>query len=223
MNPFVVLAAFAADFGRLSRLLAPAALRALGDRLAELRAAGPDQRTAAERAARTLLDALPAAEAARLGRDGGGGDGDGDGQGRFVDASDAAQYEGFDAADLCLLVLDGNPMVGPVLGAVRQRLLAQPMSEWWPEADPRLIALSGDDGRTLLPLFQFEAGTMPWRIVPEVNAVLRAEADPWGAADWWLSRTTWWDGTPAGLLGRDRDAELLGAARALVAADGEGE
>ncbi|MCX5359755.1 hypothetical protein OG864_13700 [Streptomyces sp. NBC_00124] len=216
VNPFMVLAAFAADFGRLSPLLDPGVRRALGDRLAELRAAGPDQEPAADRAARTLLDALPAEEAARLRQDGGG-------QGRFVDASDSAQYEGFAAADLCMLVLDGNPMIGPVLGPVRERLLAQPASQWWRDADPRLIALSGEDGRRRLPLFQFEAGTMPWRIVLEVNTVLRADIDPWGAADWWLSRTTWWDGTPAGLLGRDRDAELLGAAQALAAVDGAGE
>ncbi|MEV0170075.1 hypothetical protein AB0I00_02950 [Streptomyces sp. NPDC050803] len=214
MNPFIVLAAFAADFGRLSRLLGPGARQALDGPLAELRAAGADRDAVAERAARAVLDALPAEEAARLRQDGD--------PGRFAGAPASALYEGFAAADLCMLVLDGNPMVGPVLGPVRERLLAQPALEWWPDADPRLIALSGEDGRRRLPLFQFEAGTMPWRIVPEVNAVLRADADPWGAADWWLSATTWWAGTPAALLGRGRDEELLGAARYL-AADGEGE
>ncbi|MFF7450285.1 MULTISPECIES: hypothetical protein [unclassified Streptomyces] len=216
MNPFLVLAGFAADYGRLSRLLDPDARRTLGDRLAELRAAGADQEPVAERAARTLLDALPAPEAARLRQDGD--------PGRFAGGAPASvQVEGFAAGDLCLLVLDRNPMVGPLLGPVRERLLAQPMSDWWPEADPRLIVLSGEDGVGRLPRFQFEAGTMPWRIVPEVNTLLRADTDPWGAADWWLSRTTWWDGTPADLLGRGRDAELLGAAEALVAADGTGE
>ncbi|MEU1667146.1 hypothetical protein ABZ547_26815 [Streptomyces sparsogenes] len=86
--------------------------------------------------------------------------------------------------------------------------------------DPCLIALTGEDGRRQVPLFQFEAGTMPWRIVLEVNSLLGADTDPWGVADWWLSRTTWWDGTPASLLGRGRDAELLGAARSLMDSDG---
>ncbi|WP_328876693.1 hypothetical protein OHT76_34325 [Streptomyces sp. NBC_00287] len=216
MNPFMVLAAFAADFARLSRLLDTDAQRTLGATLAELRAAGPDREPAAERAARTVLDALPAEEAARLRQDGD--------PGRYAGPPAAALHEGYAAVDLCMLVLDGNPMVGPVLGPVRERLLAQPALEWWPGAEPLLIVLSGEDGRRRLPLFQFEAGTLPWRIVPEVNSVLGAETDPWGAADWWLSRTTWWDGAPAELLGRGRDAELLGAARALAAvADGGGE
>lgn len=215
VNPFMVLAAFAADWSRLSPLLDPTARRSLGGPLADLRAAGAGRRQpAAERAARAVLDALPAEEAARLGRESDAT--------RFTGAPTAAVYEGYDAADLCLLVLDGNPMVGPVLGPVRRRLLQEPSSDWADDVmDRRLIVLSGEDGRRRAPLFQFEAGTMPWQVVLEVNSVLRADIDPWGAADWWLSRTPWWDGTPAGLLGRGRDPELLGAARALVADEGE--
>jgi hypothetical protein len=214
VNAFMVLAAFAADWNRLSRLLDPAARRALGGQLAELRAAAADQQQAAERAARTVLDALPEQEAARLGREGDAA--------RLAGAPSAAVYEGYGAADLCLLVLDGNPMVGPVLSPIRRRLLQEPSSEWTHlGTDRRLIVLSDDDGRRRVPLFQLEAGTMPWQIVLEVNSVLRADVDPWGAADWWLSRTTWWDGTPAGLLGHGRDPELLGAARALAADEGE--
>jgi hypothetical protein len=210
----MVLAAFAADWSRLSRLLDPGARQALRERLAELRAAGGDREPAADRAARTVLDALPADEAARLRQDGS--------PGRFAGAPSAALHEGYGTADLCMLVLDGNPMVGPLLGPIRERLLQEPASPWAEDTDPRLIVLSGADGRRRLPLFQFEAGAMPWKVVLEVNSVLRADTDPWGAADWWLSRSAWWDGPPAGLLGRGRDAELLGAARALVAADGEG-
>jgi hypothetical protein len=214
VNAFLVLAASAADWNRLSHLLDPGALRALGARLAELREAGADQQRAAERAARAVLDALPAQEAARL-----AGESD---TTRFAGAPTTAVYEGFGAADLCLLVLDGNPMVGPVLGPIRQRLLQEPSSEWADTVqDRRLIVLSGEDGRRRVPRFQFEAGTMPWQVVLEVNSVLGADVDPWGAADWWLSRTTWWDGTPAGLLGRGRDPELLGAARTLAADEEE--
>ncbi|MFF8228498.1 hypothetical protein [Streptomyces caelestis] len=213
VNPFMVLAAAAADWGRLSRLLEPGTRRTLSERLSRLRAEEGAPDTAAALAARTLLDALPADESARLQQQGD--------TGRFTDVAQPQLYEGHTAADLCMLVLDGNPMVGPVLGPVRERLLREPATPWTEGVDPRLITLSGQDGRRRLPLFQFEAGTMPWRIVLEVNSVLRAATDPWGAADWWLSRTTWWDGTPAALLGRGRDAELLGAARELAGPAGE--
>ncbi|MFF2727363.1 hypothetical protein ACFVS9_05595 [Streptomyces sp. NPDC058008] len=223
MNPFIALAAFAADWNRLSGMLDAEAHRALGRSLAALREtaspeaasreADADRAAAAGRAARSVLDALPAHEAGRLRRDGDGG--------RFTGAPPDTPYAGFTAADLCMLVLDGNPMVGPVLGAVRERLLGAPASAWVEGTDPRLIALSGEDGRRRVPGFQFEAGGMPWRVVLEVNTLLRADADPWGVADWWLSPTTWWRGTPSSLLGRGRDGELLGAARALTAAGGE--
>jgi hypothetical protein len=214
VNPYMVLAAFAADWSRLSRLLAPGARQALGRHLAELRDTGVQQEQAAERAARTVLEALPAEEAERLRRHGGT---------RLAGApTTGSRYEGYGAADLCLLVLDNNPMVGPVLGPIRQRLLREPSLEWTEGAtDRRLIVLSDDGGRRRLPSFQFEAGSMPWEIVLDVNSVLHAGTDPWGAADWWLSRTTWWDGIPADLLGRGRDTELLGAARALAATEGE--
>ncbi|MFI6376209.1 hypothetical protein [Streptomyces sp. NPDC050546] len=213
VNPFMVLAAAAADWRRLSGLLEPGTRRTLSERLSRLRAgAGAPDPAAVLAAAETLLDALPADESARLRQHGD--------TGRFTQPQ-AQSYEGYAAADLCMLVLDGNPMVGPVLGPVRERLLSEPSTPWTESADPRLIVLSGPDGRGRLPLFQLEAGAMPWRIVLEVNSVLRAATDPWGAADWWLSRTTWWDGTPAALLGRGRDAELLGAARELAGPEGE--
>ncbi|MFG3194730.1 hypothetical protein ACGFYT_01235 [Streptomyces sp. NPDC048208] len=213
VNPFQVLAACAADWSRYGRLLDAASREAVRATLAELRCAGANQEATAERAARTLVGALPAEVAAELVRE--------EEPGRFAGAPSAILHEGYGATDLCMLVLDGNPMVGPVLGAIRKRLLSAPAEPWSESADPRLIVLSDEDGRRRLPAFQFEAGTMPWQIVLEIGTVLRADLDPWGAADWWLSGTTWWDGTPADLLGHGRDAEMLGAARALVTADEE--
>ncbi|MER6345890.1 hypothetical protein ACWC10_07710 [Streptomyces sp. NPDC001595] len=178
-----------------------------------VRRAAAARQTAADRAARVVLTALPADEAARLRQDGTAQ--------RFTGPPATAEYQGYGALDLCLLVLDGNPMVGPVLGPVRERLLARPSLPWSADADPRLVVLSGADGRRLLPRFQFEAGSMPWQVVLEINALLRADTDPWGTADWWLSPSPWWDGTPAGLLGHGRDEELRGAARELATAEGE--
>ncbi|MFE7616065.1 hypothetical protein [Streptomyces sp. NPDC057496] len=226
VNPFAMLAAVAADWPRLGPLLAPGAqpeLRALlTDVRTALRTPAPDARDhegpghgAADRAVRAVLDALPAGEAARLRGDGG--------QGRFVGTSPSAVHQGFDAMDLCMLVIDGNPMVGPLLGPVRERLLRAPASSphGTGPVDPRLIVLSRENGERQIPAFQFEAGTMPWEIVLEVAGVLHADRDPWGAADWWLSANAWTGTAPAGLLGQGRDPEILGAARTLTVAGGE--
>lgn len=69
VNPFKVLAACAAQWNSYRILLGPAATRVLGQRLAELRTAGGDRDAAADRAARTLLDALPPDAAAALRED----------------------------------------------------------------------------------------------------------------------------------------------------------
>ncbi|MFF5442129.1 hypothetical protein [Streptomyces achromogenes] len=81
---------------------------------------------------------------------------------------------------------------------------------------PELIRL-GDR----YPEFQFRPGDgTPYEVVLEVNRVLLADADPWGAADWWLSGNEWLDGgSPAALLGVRPDRELVVAAVALVEGD----
>ncbi|TXS52608.1 hypothetical protein EAO77_20385 [Streptomyces sp. t39] len=211
MNPQVMLGAVAADWPRLSLLLGPAALDRLGARLERLRTAdgtGPTVARAAEDAVRTVLDALPDDEASLLRRGA-------EGTGRYAESGATATVSGYGVQDLCMLVLDGNPMVGPVLGPVRDRLLAEPALPVEGAADPRLIVLTGVDGVRRAPAFQYEAGSMPWPVVLDVNALIGADRDPWGAADWWLSANAWTGTTPAGLLGRARDPELLGAARAL--------
>ncbi|MFF8616094.1 hypothetical protein [Streptomyces sp. NPDC015350] len=226
VNPFATLAAVAADWSRLGPLLAPGSHPELRALLTDVRTAlgtpAPDARDhggaghgAADRAVRAVLAALPAGEAARL-----RGDGD---PGRFVGTSPSAVHQGFDAMDLCMLVIDDNPMVGPLLGPVRERLLRAPASSppGTGAVDPRLIVLTRENGERRLPAFQFEAGTRPWQVVLEVADVLHADRDPWGAADWWLSANAWTGGAPAGLLGQGRDPELLGAARTLTVTGGE--
>jgi hypothetical protein len=49
-----------------------------------------------------------------------------------------------------------------------------------------------------------------------VNALLGADRDPWGAADWWLSANAWLGTRPAGLLGTGRDRQLVDTARFLM-------
>ncbi|MGW2928323.1 hypothetical protein ACWC8S_25930 [Streptomyces fungicidicus] len=82
---------------------------------------------------------------------------------------------------------------------------------------PELIRVPGtrDGGR--YPLFQFRADSgAPHEVVLEVNRLLLADIDPWGAGTWWLTDNSWLGGVPASLLGRLPDHRLVGAATELV-------
>ncbi|MCA1219539.1 hypothetical protein [Streptomyces sp. 8L] len=214
----LVLAAAAADWDRLGPLLD--AEPEVRDRLAALltayRGSSRPGRFAAE-AARLLREALPAEF----------GDG---AAGRLVPTAPAGakapSVRGFVAEDLVVLLVDGHRMAGPVLGAVRDRLLAEPAVA--PDTvgargpDPGgsgLIRLPGPGGRPRLPLFQFDEGLSPRSVVLDVNRLLGADADPWGVADWWLSGNAWLGTAPARLLGSGQDGRLLDAARLLKEAD----
>lgn len=223
MNPYAVLAVAAGRWDRIAGRLD----RAVRERLAELlvvvrqRRTGEDERwSAAEQAAGLLVRGLPEEF----------GD---DEQARFVTESGAGPagaagltVHGFSAEDLAVLLVDGHRMVGPVLGPVRERLLAAPALDAAtvrrrggdPDA-PELIRLTGTGGRARLPRFQFSEGTLPWLVVLEVNAVLVADRDPWGAADWWLSQNAWLGTRPARLLGAGRDQQLADTARFLMEED----
>lgn len=87
-------------------------------------------------------------------------------------------------------------------------------------APPELIRFADPRGGERYPEFQFPEGCgSPYEVVIQVNRLLLADIDPWGAAAWWLSGNTWLGGTPAALLGRLPDRELVGAAAALVEGD----
>lgn len=222
MNPYAVLAAAAAHWDRVAgRVDGP-----LRDRLAALltdvrrkRAAGAGEsevRGAAEAAARALREELPEEFGAR-------------GEGRAVaglldDLDDT--YLGFRMEDLAVLLVDGHRMVGPVLGPVRERLLAAPslsadtvLRRGGDPYAPELIRLRGEGGTVRLPSFQFSEDVLPWMVVLEVNALLEADRDPWGAADWWLSGNAWLGTAPAELLGMGNDRRLVDTAGFLM--DGE--
>ncbi|MEV0322773.1 hypothetical protein ACIBKX_20920 [Streptomyces sp. NPDC050658] len=217
MNPYAVLAAAAALWDRIAdRVDQP-----LRDRLAAflgiVRGADTDEETrrdAADRAAALLRERLPeefgAGGEARLAPD------------AELTGADAV-YRGFRVEDLAVLLIDGHRMVGPVLGPVRERLLAAPALD----ADtvlrhggnpfaPELIRLPGTGGLPRLPRFQFSEDAMPWLVVLEVNTLLAADRDPWGAADWWLSANAWLGTPPARLLGSGKDRQLADTARFLM-------
>lgn len=218
-DPRVTLAAAAAHWDRLSGRLGPQARTRLAELLAEARAPEQDERArrAAALAARLLRERLPD----EFGEDT---------QARLVAVHGATggppTVQGFAAEDLAVLLIDGHRMVGPVLGPVRQRLLAEPALD--PDTverrggspyAPGLIRLRGPGGLIRLPSFQFSADGLPRPAVLEVNALLDADRDPWGAADWWLSANAWLATTPARLLGTGGDRRLVETARFLMESD----
>ena len=85
---------------------------------------------------------------------------------------------------------------------------------------PGLIRLPDPHDGDRYPEFQFADGAAgPYPVVLEVNRLLLADIDPWGAAAWWLDHNTWLGGAPARLLGRLPDHRLAGAAMALAEGD----
>ncbi|MEU6589589.1 hypothetical protein ABZ923_10235 [Streptomyces sp. NPDC046881] len=82
-----------------------------------------------------------------------------------------------------------------------------------------LIRLRDPDDGIRYPRFQFRPGTAePLPVVRRINVLLRADRDPWGAADWWLGGNRWLGGVPADLLGVLPDDALERAAAELVGA-----
>ncbi|MGG2461485.1 hypothetical protein ACO0M4_16955 [Streptomyces sp. RGM 3693] len=76
-----------------------------------------------------------------------------------------------------------------------------------------LILLTDENDVELIPTFQFDPGSgAPYPVVIEINRLLSAEEDPWGAADWWLGSNVWLDAPPARLLGTGADDALRSAA-----------
>jgi hypothetical protein len=132
------------------------------------------------------------------------------------------------ARELMALLSSPSPPLGPeATTAPHQLLLAQALSAQEARTrcggaapPPELIRLSDPQGGDRYPQFQFAAGSgSPYEVVLEVNRLLLADIDPWGAASWWLSKNTWLGGTPASLLGRLPDQQLVSAATALVEGD----
>ena len=121
-----------------------------------------------------------------------------------------------------------TPDTAAVIAAVERRLLRAPAlsaAEVRARYDgapppPELIRLADPELGDRYPEFQFAPGRgTPYEVVLEVNRLLLADADPWGAADWWLGGNEWLGTSPVSLLGRLRDDELVGAAAASVEGD----
>jgi hypothetical protein len=83
-----------------------------------------------------------------------------------------------------------------------------------PETGP-LIRLPAADGSIRLPAFQF-ADRVAVALVEEINAMLEADADPWGAACWWTDEHARLGAAPWQLLGTGREAAVRAAAVDLV-------
>lgn len=214
----LVLAAAAANWDRLGPCLGAGQRERLAALAAVVRAGEePDSANAVVEAARLLKDALP--------HEFGNGP-----SARFVFTGSSGlqspSVNGFVAEDLAVLLVDGHRMAGPVLGAVRDRLLAAPAADPGElrahGQDPDavgLIRLRGTGGRQLLPRFQFDPHLVTRPVVRDINLLLRADNDPWGCADWWLSANAWLGACPASLLGTGQDGLLLDTAHTLTEVD----
>ncbi|MFD6876252.1 MULTISPECIES: hypothetical protein [unclassified Streptomyces] len=119
------------------------------------------------------------------------------------------------------------PDTAAIVGAVRRRLLEAPSLA--PEEvrarfggaapPPEVIRLPDPVRGDRYPEFQFTGGEgTAYGVVLEVNRLLLADVDPWGAADWWLSGNVQLGAAPASLLGQLPGERLVGAAAALVEA-----
>ncbi|MBP3081238.1 hypothetical protein OHB02_01645 [Streptomyces albidoflavus] len=126
-----------------------------------------------------------------------------------------------------LLSAPPSAQPGAALGTTDELLGAAALSadevraRFGAEAPARgLIRLPDPVGGDRYPQFQFrEDGGSPHEVVLEINRLLLADLDPWGAAAWWLSGNTWLGGTPASLLGQLPDERLVAAATALAEGD----
>ncbi|MEU6664900.1 hypothetical protein [Streptomyces sp. NPDC046727] len=150
-------------------------------------------------------------------------------------AAATRELPGLTTIDAVIGVL-GTPPPDPaeLLRTARRRLLAAPaLSEsertaltegqeappGGPDAPAGLIRLRDPDHGIRYPRFQFRPGTAePLPVVRRINVLLRADRDPWGAADWWLGGNRWLGGVPAELLGVVPDDALERAAAELVGA-----
>jgi len=84
--------------------------------------------------------------------------------------------------------------------------------------DSKIVGLDVS-GRTLYPAFQFDlAHARVYPVVVEGNQVLDATNDPWGAASWWLSPSSWLaDGrSPADLVATGQDSTVRELISALL-------
>ncbi|MFF8959831.1 hypothetical protein [Streptomyces sp. NPDC014894] len=152
---------------------------------------------------------------------------------RLAGAASAGESAVLKSRDLLALLAEPPPPLGTaaVIAAVRRRLRRAPAlsaaevgaryggSAPPPELIRFRVEAPGQGDR--YPEFQFEpGGGAPYEVVLEVNRVLLADADPWGAADWWLSDNAWLGGgPPADLIGVRPDRDLVDAVVALVEGD----
>ncbi|MDN3353850.1 hypothetical protein [Actinomadura sp. DC4] len=137
---------------------------------------------------------------------------------RYSDALPGATDWNTSAAGLrgALSFLSGGD---PLWAEIRTRLLAAPALTpgMLPEhGGPHLIRLPRPDGGVQLPAFQFDTAGRVRPVVREVNALLDAERDPWGVADWWLGLNAVLGAAPADLLDAGGDDRVRAAARVVL-------
>jgi transcriptional regulator with XRE-family HTH domain len=106
-----------------------------------------------------------------------------------------------------------------IAASVQARLLSLPM-RGWDGSDERVIRLPSAEGPRY-PAFQFDDAGSLRGVVAEVNGLLGASDDPWGVADWWVTKNPHFGVAPVDLV--DGDAYDLDRIRAAARSVLEGE
>jgi len=101
-----------------------------------------------------------------------------------------------------------------VENAAEERIMLAPMTDS-DSHQPSLLVIPHDGGR-LAPAFQFSDIGELLDHVAEINRLLDAAHEPWGAASWWLSPHPTLHGIPADLIRHDDPATVKAAAAAAA-------
>lgn len=100
--------------------------------------------------------------------------------------------------------------------AAEERVLIAPMADLADNVEVLDVLVIPHHGGRLAPVFQFSSSGDVLDHVGEINGLLAANEEPWGAASWWLSPHHGLHGIPADLLRHD-DPEAVHHAAAAVA------
>jgi hypothetical protein len=121
-----------------------------------------------------------------------------------------SQSESENVPDHAALVAEARAAIlsaGPMLAPAEVAAL---LGETWPSRGLNLIALPLESGGVGFPAFQFDAEAgMVRAIVLEINDLLGARQDPWGAASFWTQPDARLEARPpADLLGTAHEPDL---------------
>lgn len=122
-----------------------------------------------------------------------------------------------DAWSVVIAEMGEPPAPAQVEAAAEERLWTVPMRPPPAEGEQWFLLVLERDGEHLAPAFQFDGeSSAPAPGVEEVNRLLGAREDPWGAASWWLTPHAALHAIPADALRAGAADTVTAAARAAA-------